>query len=232
MKKKLLFVLVVLIPFILSGQAIKPGIMVGINMANWREDDVLFAEDRAYATRLILGSSDFQLTSEPRIGFSSGILVDFKLAKFFSLQPEISYSQKGAKFTGSGTFKLDGTDYAFDADLIYQLDYIDFLLKAKISMTKNEIKPYIITGLGFGYLVSSKLKTKVEVDGESDQESSKLDMFSKSDYHMNVGGGFDFSGLIRIEFSYYHFFNSVTKGSFREYKILNSVKSISLIICF
>ena len=81
MKKKLLFILVVLIPFILSGQEIKPGIIVGINMANWREDDILFAEDRAYVTRLILGSSDFQLTSEPRIGFSSGILVDFKLAK-------------------------------------------------------------------------------------------------------------------------------------------------------
>jgi hypothetical protein len=232
MKKKLLFVLVVLIPIILSGQAIKPGIFVGINLANWREDDVLFAEDWAYATRLILGSSDFQLTSEPRIGLSSGILVDFKLAKFLSLQPEISYSQKGAKFSGSGTITIDGTDHSLYADITMQLDYLDFVLNAKISLTKNKIKPYFITGLGLGYLVSSRGKEKDKIDGELYTESSKLNMFGKLDYHVNVGGGLDFSGLIRIEFRYYHFFNSVTEGSFSDYILLNSVKSISLIICF
>ncbi|MGB8491028.1 MAG: porin family protein [Bacteroidales bacterium] len=232
MKKKLLFVLVVIMPFILSGQTIKPGIIVGINLANWREDDVLFAEDLAYGMNLVLGSSDFKINCDSRIGFSAGMLIDYQLAKFLSIQPELSYSQKGSKFSGTGTVEFEGKFYSVDEDWIMQLDYIDFSIMTKISLTKSNIKPYIIAGPGLGYLLSSKMKVKATVEGETSTDSSEADMFRDLDYYINAGVGFDFYGSIRIEFRCYHFFNPVTDESKSEYKLYNCIKSMNLIICF
>jgi hypothetical protein len=231
MKKILLIALVIQLPFALTGQNASIGISIGVNLANWLGDDVLFAEDLAYGMNLSMGSSDFKFTSTSRTGFSAGFLVDYKLAKFFSVQPEISYSQKGAKFAGTGTVEFEGDYYSVKEDLIMQLDYVDFILLAKFSLTKSNIRPYIIAGPGAGYLVYSKIKVKVTVDGDTETDSSDTDIFNKWDYHVNVGGGFDFSGSARIEFRYYYFFNPVYEET-GEYKLYNSVKSINLTVNF
>lgn len=232
MKNRLIVILLLMLPSALSGQSAKAGISFGANSANWSGDDVLFAEDLAYAMFETLGSSDFRFTSASRIGFNAGFMVDYKLAKFLSIQPEVTYSQKGAKFTGTGTLEFEGDYYPIETDMVWQLDYVDLMLLVRLSLTRSNIKPYIIGGPGAGYLVYSKLNVKVSVDGETDTDSSDAEMFNKWDYHVNAGCGFDFSGSARLEFRYYHFFNSSIKETESEYKLFNSVKSINLIFCF
>lgn len=232
MKRVLSIIMMVLLVNTLKGQSAKTGMLIGINLANWKGDDVLFAEDMSYGMNLTFGSTDFKYTSESRIGFNAGFLVDYRITNFLSVQPEISYSQKGAKFTGGGTVEIDYEDYTVDQDLIMQLDYVDFALMARILLLKSNVRPYIIGGPGLGYLVLSKMKVKTTVEDETNTDSNEADQFRKLDYHVNVGGGFEFSGSMRIEFRYYHFFNPVTEESNDEYKLFNSVKSINLVFCF
>jgi len=226
------FLLLLVLPSALSAQSAKGGIFFGANAANWSGDDVLFAEDMAYAMNELFETPDFGFTSESRYGFNAGFMVDYKLAKFISIQPEVSYSQKGAKFSGTGTLEFEGDFYPMEADMVWQLDYVDLMLLLKVSLTKSNIKPYIIGGPGVGYLVYSKLNVKVTLDDETDTESSDADMFNKWDYHVNAGCGFDFSGSVRLEFRYYHFFKSATKETESEYNLFNNVKSINLVFCF
>lgn len=232
MRKIALIMVMVLSPLILTGQKTLPGIAVGINMANWLGDNILFAEDLSYNMNLITGSSDFVISSGSRIGFSAGLLVDIPVTRLISVQPELSYSQKGAKFSGTGTVEYQGNYYSVDEDWILQLDYVDLIILAKISITKGNTKPYLIAGPGLGYLASSKLKVTAKVEGDSNSDSSDADFFRNLDYHVNVGAGLDFNDVVRLEFRYYHFFKPATDDSKTEYKLYNSVKSLSLIFFF
>ncbi len=230
MRCKVLTILMILLPLTSAGQTIRTGLVYGLNIGNWREDIGLFAENLAFIINSQTGFSNFSFESESRIGFNMGALVECQFNEVLSLQPELSYSQKGVKFSGTGTFEYEYESYSVDTDIIEQLDYVDLILLARCSLPKGNFKPYIIFGPGIGYLVSSKTKTKVTIEGESDSDSSKAEGFRKIDPHVNVGGGFEINNAVRIEFRYYHFFKPAPEES--EGSWFNSIKQINLITYF
>ncbi|MRS05508.1 hypothetical protein EG832_20175, partial [bacterium] len=150
MKTKVILLMLLVLPSAVSGQSAKAGIFFGANAANWSGDDILYAEEMAYVMNEAFGAPDFGFTTEPRYGFNAGFMVDYKLLKFLSIQPEASYSQKGAKFSGSGTIEFEGDYYQMETDMVWQLDYVDLMLLLKLSLTKSNIKPYILGGPGVG----------------------------------------------------------------------------------
>lgn len=232
MQRLNLIILLFVLPLAISAQLVKPGLIAGGNLGKWNGNDVLFAEELAYGMNQALGSSDFSFTNKSRFGFLMGMVVDFQLTKFLSLQPEVSYSQKGTKFSGTGTVNYGGELFTVDEDLIVQLDYIDLVLLAKCFLTKSNVRPYILAGPGMGYLVSSRMKAIVTINGDTETDSEKADGFRKIDTHLNFGCGFDFSRSLSIEFRYYHFLNSLLEESNNNYDLFNSVKQINLIAYF
>ena len=203
------------------------GFTMGVNLGNWIGDDKLFAEELAYSVNLAMGSSDFTFASTSRIGFSMGMFLDYHLGKSLSVQPELLFSQKGAKFSGTGTMEYDGDYYSTEEDLIIQLDYIDLVLLAKYAFGNGNTRPYIVAGPGVGYLVTSKMKVHVTVEGESDTETTEVEGYRTIDPYVNAGVGLDFSKSLRIEFRYYYFLNPVSReDADAVFTIFNSVKAI------
>ena len=227
MKAKLLILLLV-IPLFALCQEKQAGLSVGLNFGKWLGDDDVFAEALAEEMNVQEGFSGFSFDSKSRTGFSMGFFYDFPIKKSISIQPEISYSQKGAKFSGDGDFDYYGDSYSVKSDVVMRLDYLDVVVLAKYSLAESGVKPFFVAGLGFGYLLSSQMKVKVTVDGESDTNSSKMDGFQNMDAHLNFGAGIDFSESIRLDLRYALGLTSV----FKDEDLKNGVISVSIGACF
>jgi hypothetical protein len=198
----LLIGLLVIIPLFSICQEQNSGLYVGVNFGKWLGDDDIFAQSLADEMNYQDGFSGFSFDSKSRTGFSMGFFYDFPVAKSVSIQPEFSYSQKGARFSGDGSFFYYGDSYSVKSEVVMRLDYLDVVVLTKYSLPGNGVKPYFAAGLGVGYLLSAQMKVKATVDGESDSNSSKMDGYKKLDAHLNFGAGIDFSDLIRIDLRY------------------------------
>ena len=220
-----------MIPLLSISQEKQYGLTMGLNFGKWMGDDDDFAQGLSDEMNYQEGFSGFSFDSKSRTGFSMGFFYDFPVKKSLSIQPEISYSQKGAKFTGDGMFSYYGEYYNVKSDMVMRLDYLDVLVLAKYSLTnESDIKPYFVAGLGAGYLVSSKMKVKVSVDGESDSETTDIEDCQKMDAHLNFGVGIDFSKALRIDARYGLGLSSIFQDE--SYKLKNGVISVGLAACF
>jgi len=126
-----------------------------------------------------------------RNGIIGGLFANLKLAKGFSLQPELLYAQKGAK----GPMTVEG----IPVDATIQMDYIEIPVLLKYNLGgRGSLSPFLIGGVAFSTIKSSKTKASVVglplLTGESDNFNER-----SSDVGIVVGGGIDLSmGLIRI----------------------------------
>ena len=126
-----------------------------------------------------------------RTGIIGGLFANLKLAKGFSLQPELLYAQKGAK----GPMTVE----SIPVDATIQMDYIEIPVLLKYNLGgRGSLSPFLIGGVAFSTIKSSKTKASVVglplLTGESDNFNER-----SSDIGIVVGGGIDLSmGLTRI----------------------------------
>jgi hypothetical protein len=137
MKKIKVILLLIAIAFGFSAMAqFTYGPKVGLNLANLSGDDV---ED-----------------SKMLIGFNIGVLGNYAVSDIFSLQAEVMYDAKGAKYEGTDE-NGNKTDFPFS------LGYINIPIMAKATFG-DDIKFFGEVGPTIGLLMSAKM------DGESEYE--------------------------------------------------------------
>ncbi len=128
MKKTLtLFVSIALLASAGIAQDIHFGPKVGLNISN------------------VYDSEGENFDADPKIGLAAGLFVSIPLGSFLGIQPEMLFSQKGFKASGS----ILGNDYTFTRTL----NYIDIPLL--ISVKPSEMFT-IVAGPQYSYLISSK----------------------------------------------------------------------------
>lgn len=129
---------------------ISPGVKAGINISNLYGDDVN--------------------SPDSKVGFVAGGFVSIGVSELFAVQPEIFYSQKGAK------------DTVADTEITTRLDYIEIPVLAKLSFpTESTVTPVFFAGPAVGIEASAKAKS----DGdEADIEDTK-----STEFGLVVGGG-------------------------------------------
>jgi len=136
-----------------------------------------------------------------RIGFHAGFFADISvLDNFISIQPEVSYSVKGAAFK------------PLEDRRILNMDYIDLLLPVafKLGPIDVQLGPFV------SYLISTP-------DYEVFNENSILvDAFKKTDAGLTGGLSYNFNKMF-IGVRYNHGFVDVTKDNSRPF--LGSGKS-------
>lgn len=108
---------------------VKFGIRAGANLSNITKD----------------GDDDF--TSGSKMGINAAVFLDLPLASVFSIQPELQFSQKGFKSTGS----FLGNPYEYK----YTSNFIEIPVLAKI---KPAAGFGILVGPQFSFLTSTKTK--------------------------------------------------------------------------
>lgn len=105
------------------------GARVGANLSNVVKDN----------------SSSF--STDPKLGFNAAVFLEIPLAPILSIQPEVQFSQKGYK--ASGSFLGSSYEYKQTTNFIE----VPLLLKIKPSKSFG-----IIAGPQFSYLLSTKTK--------------------------------------------------------------------------
>jgi hypothetical protein len=144
-----------------TGVNSKFGIKGGLNLTNLYVDE----------------ASDEQL----KAGFNAGIFWKLAVAKGFSIQPELLYSQKGTKATYDNFIQGDG-EYRFN------LNYVELPLLAVINLGKHF---NIHAGPYAGYLLSADV-TDMDDDGSINGVAElSEDNFERFDFGLAGGIGFD-----------------------------------------
>ena len=153
------------------------GIKVGVNFA-----DIKYEDDE--------GEQEF----DRRTGLAVGGFVDVPVAPAVSFQPEILYSQKGAKFTDD----FDGTEFTL------KYDVIQIPLLAKLNFGGDSAaRGFIVVGPAFSF------NTKANIEDEDGTEVDDLeDEVEKVDFSGIIGAGVQF-GMGMVEVRYDHGFRNI-----------------------
>jgi hypothetical protein len=126
----------------------------------------------------VYDSEGEDFVADAKLGFVAGGFVTLPITKLFAIQPEILYSQKG--FKGSGT--LLGSSYSYERTTDY-LDVPIFLAIRPIEYLS------IMAGPQFSYLLSEKNEFTSAVANETQEEAFNNDNIRKNTF--SVIGGVD-----------------------------------------
>ncbi len=150
-----------------SGLSPKFGIKAGLNLANLYVDEV---KDENF-----------------KAGFNAGVYAKLPVTRGFSIQPELLYSNKGAKLTYDLPNILGG-----DGEYRFNLHYVELPVMAVINVVKNfniHAGPYV------SYLAGANITRLDDDNNVNDISDLKADNFNRIDYGLAGGLGFDFQNL-------------------------------------
>ncbi|WP_223559519.1 porin family protein [Chryseobacterium lathyri] len=126
-----------------------------------------------------------------KIGFNAGVFANIPIAESFSVQPEVLYSQYGAK----ADYTLLGTKYSSST----KLDYIAVPVMFQYNLIPNL---YLEAGPEFGFLVSAKNKLKNENNGNSTTSDNYKDQLQTFNFGIGLGAGYYFTPNLGITARY------------------------------
>ncbi len=119
------------------------------------------------------GSGDVDLSTGAKIGFNAGAFLEIPLITGFSIQPEVQYSQKG--FKSSGTYLSNRFENKITTN------FIEVPLLAKFKPTRNFA---ILVGPQFSFLTSTQTKYSVNNASYETKVQQDIDNLRK-----NILGG-------------------------------------------
>lgn len=112
-------------------------------------------------------------------GFSVGVGYNYPLGTvgkgLFSLQPELSFVQKGFKGTTTGEINIGEAIYQMTADQQYKINYLELPVLAKIEFGPATSRFSFIAGPSVGYGLGGKLKGSITLDDGYDIYEADLD---------------------------------------------------------
>ncbi len=143
-----------------------------------------------------MSGSDFSETAT-RTGFMGGLFVTFPVGSSVVIEPEVLYSQKGTKFSGTGYSETLALDY-IEIPVLFRYNF------------KPEGGPYILAGPAVGFNITCK--DTYSEDGQSDVKSdcSDFDVTANTTFGGIVGLGFS-KGHIGLEARYDFDFGNALK---------------------
>ncbi len=164
-----------------DAQGTQFGVYLGSSLSRFQENSTIIADEDL-------------VSNKRRVALQIGLWMQRPLSSMLSVQPELHYVRKGAKFS------FDDTSEDFSADITFGLNYIEVpvLLRLNLGSDGSAVRPFLLAGPAFGYNVNCT--TKVEAtgfDGSSDcDEEGDIDLRT-FDVGATIGGGFAFSAAGR-----------------------------------
>ena len=138
---------------------------------------------------------------KPRFCFTAGGYLNYKFLEYLSLQPELSYSQKGYK-QDRKMYSEIGTDLG-KGTYIQKYDYLDFFIPYSITIDLSINSSLIII---FGPGTSFLIKASGEIDSPDDDYDQvynfNINRFNRFKICIVNGLGFKFKNRAWLEISY------------------------------
>lgn len=201
MKKSMLLICTLFlgVAVMAQSQKVKLGLKAGLNLANFNFDE-----------------SELKLSN--KTGFTAGFMVEIPMAKNFSLQPELLYSEQGSKTSFSDK---DVTNSHYKSTIT--LNYLNIPVM---------LKYYVLQGLSvqagpqIGILLKANNKYQDNFLGYENHESFDLKDYSKGiDTSINFGLGYQFKDKIYTDVRYNISYSSVFKEEDVNHFINNDMKN-------
>jgi len=173
-----------------SSSDVRFGVKAGMNVASLSKDAGL--EDQ-----------------KSKIGFNAGVFATIPVAESFSIQPEVLYSQYGAKIENVDEFTVLGTTTRNVESYSTHLDYITVPVMFQYNFVPNF---YVEAGPEFGFMLSAKNKgdrTTTVTTGSNTTTSSASytddidkDNLNKFNFGIGLGAGYYFTDNIGVTARY------------------------------
>ncbi len=140
--------------------------------------------------------------SKSKIGLNAGVFMNAPIAENFSIQPEVLYSQYGAKV--NWTNPIGGDKMSASQNLDYITVPVMFQYNAIPSF-------YLEAGPEFGFLVSATNKIKNETTGASSTGSNYKDDLNTFNFGVGLGAGYYFTKNVGLNARYVAGFTDTAK---------------------
>lgn len=133
-----------------------------------------------------------------KIGFYAGAFVNVPVAESFSIQPEVLYSNQGAKAT------------VLNNDVKLNVDYINVPVMFQYNATPEF---YLEAGPQFGFLVNTKLDAGNSTVNNVLNALNSKDNYNTFDFGLGLGAGYYFTKNIGITARYVAGFTDIVKDN-------------------
>lgn len=166
-------------------EKVKIGVKAGLNIAS-----LTFDEN--------------ELESSQKTGFTAGIMAEIPLAKNFSVQPEVLYSQQGMKFSYSD---IDVANSSYKSTIT--LNYLNIPVMLKYYVLKGLS---VQAGPQIGILLKSNNKYQDDFLGYDNHENYNLSDYTNAfDTSVNLGLGYQFKDKFYVDLRYNISYSDVFK---------------------
>lgn len=200
-----------LLPNLSLAQKLTGGLKIGVNSANLHGEDVEEFEDF--------------LNLKSKLGFCVGGFIAINLTEMFAIQPEVLFTQKGAK--------MKEEVFGETLKAWVNLSYLEIPVLAKLTIpTQSSVKPNLFAGPCFAIKMSGKVKA--EYAGESDEED--IEDMKGTDFGLVIGAGVDFGlgapGIGKFTVDVRYTLGLTTISDFEDEDVKNGVISLMFGISF
>lgn len=180
-------------------QKVKLGVKAGLNISSLTIDEN-------------------ELNSSDKTGFTAGVMVEIPMAKNFSLQPELLYSQQGTKITFSDQ-EVTNSHYKSTIRLHY--------LNIPVMLKYYVIKGFSVqAGPQIAILLKANNKYQDNFLGYENKESFDLKKYSTGiDTSVNFGLGYQFKDKFYTDARYAISYSNVFKEGDANHFINNDMKN-------
>lgn len=153
-----------------------------------------------------LTSDKNELDSSDKTGFTAGVMAEIPLAKNFSIQPEVLYSQQGMKFSYSD---IDVENSHYKSTI--ELNYLNIPVMLKYYVVKGLS---VQAGPQIGILLKASNKYQDNFLGYENQETFSLsDYASGIDTSVNFGLGYQFKNKFYADARYNISYSDIFKDA-------------------
>lgn len=115
-------------------------------------------------------------------GAVAGAVAEVSFGKYFAVQPELNWVQKGFRFTQDIDIPIGKFDIPAGVEAQIKTNYIELPLLAKAKIGNDVVQAYAVLGPSFGYAMNGKLITRTRFIFELDPINTNLN-FESLDYN-------------------------------------------------
>ncbi len=143
------------------------GLKVGANFGNVHTTQALndLTPDFKYATGAVAGG-----------------VAEISFGKYFAVQPELNWVQKGFRFSEAVDIPVGKIDIPAGVEATIKTNYLELPLLAKVKLGNDIIQAYAVLGPSVGYAMNGKLITRTRLFFEFDPIRTNLN-FDNLDYN-------------------------------------------------
>ncbi len=134
-------------------------------------------------------------------GWTVGGVAEINFGKYFALQPEVNWMQKGFRFDENFDIPVGKVNIPAGAEATVRTNYIEVPLLAKLKLGNDRVQAYAVLGPSFGYGLNGKIITRTRLLFELDPINTNLnfDQINYERFDVSGTGGlgvqFNFNGV-------------------------------------